>query len=147
MMTLLQKMSQNSEMYTKTTDICSESASTTAKIIYFPENDNTTGDAIELDDFMAQLCEEDSIFTEQLNAAHKWVADNFYNSNNQGLTKLRLECGLTQKQLAGKMNTSQAQLSRLEAGKQDPSLSTLKKLAQALNVDITTVIGAFEVIQ
>lgn len=44
---------------------------------------------------------------------------------------LRLETGLTQKQLAERTNTHQSSIARLEGGKVLPSLSFLQKIAKA----------------
>ncbi len=44
---------------------------------------------------------------------------------------LRLETGLTQKQLAERTNTYQSSIARLEGGKVLPSLSFLQKIAKA----------------
>ena len=43
----------------------------------------------------------------------------------------RGEAGLTQKQLADKMGTSQAYIARLEGGKETPSTRTLNRIAKA----------------
>jgi len=55
------------------------------------------------------------------------------------LASLRLEKGLSQQQLARNIGTSQSRLSRIESGLDDPRLSTVRKLAEALGVGIETV--------
>jgi transcriptional regulator with XRE-family HTH domain len=50
------------------------------------------------------------------------------------LKALRERRGLTQEQLAEKSGVSRTYLARLETGRQDPTLSTLEKLAKALGV-------------
>jgi transcriptional regulator with XRE-family HTH domain len=47
---------------------------------------------------------------------------------------LRERRGLTQEQLAEKSGVGRSHLARLETGKQDPTLSTIEKLAKALGV-------------
>jgi ribosome-binding protein aMBF1 (putative translation factor) len=47
----------------------------------------------------------------------------------------REELGLTQRQLAQMMGTSQPKVSRLEAGEDNVTLATLQRAAQALGVD------------
>ena len=47
------------------------------------------------------------------------------------MIKARAEAGLTQEQLAKRMNTSQAVVARLESGRVMPSMRTLTKFAQA----------------
>lgn len=48
--------------------------------------------------------------------------------------KARLEGGLTQKQLAKKIKTKQANISRFEGGKVTPSIPFLQKIAQAFDM-------------
>ncbi len=49
------------------------------------------------------------------------------------LISQRIKRGLTQKELAERMNTTQSVISRLENGSANPSLATLKRLANALD--------------
>jgi transcriptional regulator with XRE-family HTH domain len=52
------------------------------------------------------------------------------------LIRLRLAKGLTQEDLAKMLNTKQESIARLENGGSLPSLSTMKKLAKALDADL-----------
>ncbi len=52
------------------------------------------------------------------------------------LKALRIKRGMTQEALAKKAGISRGYLLRLEAGRQDPSLSTLTSLAKALKVKV-----------
>jgi transcriptional regulator with XRE-family HTH domain len=52
------------------------------------------------------------------------------------LIRLRLAKGLTQEALAKMLNTKQESIARLENGGSLPSLSTMKKLAEALDADL-----------
>lgn len=68
-------------------------------------------------------------------------------SRNPGfrpLASLRLASGLSQTELAAKMEIKQPNMARLEKNPGDPSLSTLQKLAIVLGVDIGEVIAAVE---
>ncbi|WP_416817358.1 helix-turn-helix domain-containing protein [Denitromonas sp.] len=70
------------------------------------------------------------------------------NQRNPGfrpLSTLRLAAGLSQAELADKMDMKQPNIARLEKRPGDPSLSTLQKLASVLGVDIREVIAAVEV--
>jgi len=49
----------------------------------------------------------------------------------RSLIEARTRAGLTQEQLARKMNTKQSVIARLESGRTRPSTKTLEKLAQA----------------
>jgi transcriptional regulator with XRE-family HTH domain len=52
------------------------------------------------------------------------------------LIRLRLLCGMTQEQLARVVNTKQASIARMESGSYLPSLSMIKKVADALDADL-----------
>ena len=54
----------------------------------------------------------------------------------RSLIELRIEKGLTQQEVAQKMNTTQSVISRLESGSANPSLATLKRLADALGARV-----------
>ncbi len=53
------------------------------------------------------------------------------------LIEARLAKKLSQRDLAKKMNTSQAVISRIESMNANPSLSLLKRAAQALSIKLT----------
>mgnify|MGYP001573285416 FL=1 len=54
----------------------------------------------------------------------------------RAVIRARIEKGLTQKQLADKLNTKQSVISRVESANTTPSLSLLKRLAHALNTTL-----------
>lgn len=49
---------------------------------------------------------------------------------------LRIEQGMTQKELAKSAGTQQSAIARLEKGQHEPSLSFLRRVASALNADV-----------
>jgi len=49
------------------------------------------------------------------------------------VARLRIMRGLTQKELAEKVGTKQSGIARLESGNVEPNLSSLKRIAQALD--------------
>ena len=51
----------------------------------------------------------------------------------RALFDARIQSGLTQSQLSARSGISQADISRLEKGTRNPSLSLLKRLAEAMN--------------
>ena len=53
------------------------------------------------------------------------------------LVAARKNQGLTQKQMAQRMDTTQAAVSRFESGRTDPHLSTLRSYAMALGVVVS----------
>lgn len=57
------------------------------------------------------------------------------------LKTLREAKGMSQAVLAEKANLSRGYLIRLEAGRQDPTLGTLERLAQALRMPLRRLLG------
>jgi DNA-binding XRE family transcriptional regulator len=57
-------------------------------------------------------------------------------SVNREIIKLRIEKGLTQKDLAELIGTKQSAISRLENGSYNPSLEFLSKVAHALGKEV-----------
>ncbi len=53
----------------------------------------------------------------------------------QKFKQLRLQKMTTQEELANRVGTSVAQISRVETGANTPRFSTIKKLAKALEID------------
>ena len=56
------------------------------------------------------------------------------------LTEIRVKRKLSQRALAEKSKMSQTYLCNVETGKADPSLSTLKRLADALGVTVSDLV-------
>jgi ribosome-binding protein aMBF1 (putative translation factor) len=83
---------------------------------------------------------------DQMSAAERSEFDATY-----AATKLALEvgdqvrdareaAGLTQRELASRMGTSQAAIARLEAGGVGATLTTLQKVATALNLEVAVLL-------
>lgn len=60
------------------------------------------------------------------------------------LREVRLEAGLTQEQLGLEAGVRRTFVSILELGEQQPTLTTITKLAEALNVKPSALISRFE---
>lgn len=60
------------------------------------------------------------------------------------LRTLRIEAGLTQEQLGFEADLRRAYVSILELGQQQPSLTTIFKIALALNISAGKLIGLVE---
>lgn len=60
------------------------------------------------------------------------------------LRKLRIDAGLTQEQLGFEADLRRTYVSILELGQQQPSLSTIIKLANALNLSIADMMTMVE---
>ena len=55
----------------------------------------------------------------------------------KAIIRARIDNKITQKELAKRMNTTQSVISRVEQAKTSPSISFLKRLAQALNTSLS----------
>lgn len=92
----------------------------------------------DFDALMAEL-EADPANARELAEASSWVADTFYATEGATVRTARLHKGLSQVQLSVMLETSQAQVAKIESGRVDPQHSTLIKLARALDVDANTL--------
>lgn len=61
------------------------------------------------------------------------------------LKKIREKKGLSQKEVAGLIDMAQAQYSRIESGKTDPSFSVVVKIARALGFSLSEFFEAEEI--
>jgi transcriptional regulator with XRE-family HTH domain len=84
----------------------------------------------------------------KLNDLHKkWMKDKAYRKAHdelapefalsRALIQARVSAGLTQEQLAKRMETTQSVIARLESGRTRPSTQTLERLAAATNTRLT----------
>jgi transcriptional regulator with XRE-family HTH domain len=60
----------------------------------------------------------------------------------KNLQKLRIKKGFSTRKFANEADISPSSLGRLEAGLSNPSLTTLLKIAEALEVDLNTLTSA-----
>ncbi len=77
-----------------------------------------------------------------LERARRQVAAALPKDTKFPLTRLRLQAGLSQGDLAKLLGTHQPAIARLENGASDPRLTTIKKLATALGVSDAEVLEA-----
>lgn len=59
----------------------------------------------------------------------------------EGLKRKRLECNMTQTELAEKVGVTQGAIWQWENGKADPSLENLKKMATFMGCTIDELLG------
>ncbi len=64
---------------------------------------------------------------------------------NTTLKQVREVKGLSQKELAGLINMAQAQYSRIESGKTDPSFSVVVRISKALGLNLSELFQADEI--
>ena len=84
----------------------------------------------------------DSELQEELIVARKSLARIFYVDEPQSLSALRLAAGMSQRQVAEQMKTSQSYIARIEAGTIDPGTEVVAKLAAVLGVDNAVALEA-----
>lgn len=90
--------------------------------------------AISIDDFIQELSADPGM-AESIKRGHQWVGQEFY-SGERSLRALRLSKGLSQKDLAELAGTQQPYIARVEAGKCQPQLDTIVRMAEALETDL-----------
>jgi len=96
---------------------------------------------VDIDALVAEQ-EKDPVARQAIVAGRQAIADNYYGSGTRPLAWYRLEKGWSQKELAGRLGTSQSYIARLEAGTIDPQVSTLRRLANAFEVPAAALLEA-----
>ncbi|WP_282372936.1 helix-turn-helix transcriptional regulator [Pseudomonas sp. PS02290] len=86
------------------------------------------------DDLLAEL-ESSPASAPEMSEARTWVADRFY-QGEQTIKAARLKKGLSQKQLASALNTSQPHVATIEKGCVDLMMSTAVKLCEVLGIEM-----------
>lgn len=73
--------------------------------------------------------------SQQLTEARQTIAREYYSSSDSPITRLRLQRGWSQKRLADAIGTSQSHVARMESGRENFTIHTLAKVADALGAD------------
>lgn len=81
--------------------------------------------------------------------ANPWVKEAYENpplplATARAVVERRKELGITQEELAKRMETSQAQVWRIESGSFNPTSKTLSKLAKALDISVGALSQDYE---
>ena len=82
-----------------------------------------TNKTFDLDDYISQRKETDSEFAQNFDTGYEEFKIGIM------IKKMRLESGMTQEQLAEKLETKKSVISRMENHSEDIRLSTLQKVA------------------
>lgn len=99
----------------------------------------------DIDEYVARI-EKDPAEREGLARARMNLAKSRIGSERiNPLARLRMERGLSQVDLSKLAKTSQSHIARIELGEVDPRLSTVRKIAKALNVSVAEVDQIVEV--
>ena len=95
-----------------------------------------------VDDLIAELCDEDPRLEASLEEGRRWVGRAFYAGESNTMKALRLAAGMSQKQLAAAIGSSQSYIANIEAGKVEPGVFQVMRLAEALGQPSSTVFEA-----
>ncbi|MET4160497.1 DNA-binding XRE family transcriptional regulator [Marinobacterium sp. MBR-111] len=106
---------------------------------FLPARENISS----IDSFISDLLAEDPSLHAEMQEARSWVGEQYF-GDKQSLKALRLKAGLSQIELAKKLETSQPQVAKLEKGEVDPRLSTVQRLSAVLGVSIGEVAAAMD---
>ena len=99
--------------------------------------------AIDIDDLVAEFESQSPENVEAIAQGRQWVAGTFY-ADRPSLAQLRLKKGWSQAELARQVKTSQPYIARLEQGRTDPQISTVRKIAASLGVSIEVLAHALD---
>jgi ribosome-binding protein aMBF1 (putative translation factor) len=97
--------------------------------------------AIDIDDLVAEF-EQSPDSAHAIAQGRQWVAETFYKDQPSSVAQLRLQKGWSQAELARRADTSQPYIARLELGRVDPGVRTVRKIAKALEVPMMTLVQA-----
>lgn len=88
-----------------------------------------------LEDVIDELSEDDEEFIALMKEMRQEAARELHSSQAPTMSSLRLAAGLSQKELAEKIQSSQSYIAKIEAGRNDPSTDAIEKIALALSVN------------
>jgi DNA-binding XRE family transcriptional regulator len=97
----------------------------------------------EFDKLVAEL-EAEPRDRESLSEARKVIGRKIYDGSNATLAALRMEAGLSQRELGELCGLPQPHVSRFESGKHEPGIVIASAIAAALNVSLERVADAWE---
>lgn len=97
--------------------------------------------AIDIDDLVAEF-EQSPESAQAIAQGRQWVAEAFYRDQPSSVAQLRLQKGWSQAELARRADTSQPYIARLELGRVDPGVRTVRKIAKALEVPMMILVQA-----
>ena len=98
---------------------------------------------VSIDDVVADF-ERDDAGKAAMAEARRYVGEVFYRQQKPSLATYRLARGWSQKRLAQELGTSQPHVARLEAGRSDPQISTVRRLSAVLGISLDECLRAFE---
>jgi DNA-binding XRE family transcriptional regulator len=124
---------------TKVGDMAVSVGATSAPVFFYAEvklpAKSVKSVSVDIDDLVAEFQSKSATNAKAMSKGRQWVAETFY-KDRPNLAQLRLKKGWSQLELAQKAFTSQSYVARLEQGKVDPQMSTVRKIAEALEVSI-----------
>lgn len=88
--------------------------------------------SVDIDDLVAEF-EKDPKMAQAIEEGRRRVAANFYSDESHSVRALRLKKGWSQARLAEAVGSSQSHIARIEQGTEDVRLSTVSRIALALD--------------
>lgn len=87
--------------------------------------------------------EADAAGRKAMTEARQFIGAELYKDQVPRLATYRLEKGWSQKRLADELGTSQSYIARLETGRSDPQMSTVRRICLALGISLDEFARAF----
>ncbi|SEP17707.1 helix-turn-helix domain-containing protein [Aquisalimonas asiatica] len=114
-----------------------ETDSVTAKVVHIgtfaPHLRPSAVKSHDIDDIAAEF---EELHPEEMADAQRWVHEALYPDEENTIRSIRMAKGLSQAALAALMDSNQPHVARIEAGRVDIAMSTARKLAAALDLDL-----------
>jgi ribosome-binding protein aMBF1 (putative translation factor) len=116
-----------------------------SKPSYVYRNNRATHVLLTVDEYeqLANAAEAQQLIAKLEDPTTKWIPaeEAFVQIAGGWIADARKRAGLTQKQLADKMGMPQSQISRIEKNPDRTTMRTMKRIAAALEVDISALLS------
>jgi len=108
---------------------------------FFTEKSTPLANSITLESLVNKY-EKDEVRAKYLRDARLKLANSHYKGEVENFSALRLSSGMSQTELARKIESSQPHIARIENGTNDPSTDLVARLALAIGVEEQRVFSA-----
>lgn len=129
-------------LYPDTGNVHVETPTTPARVIKFVEargEERTRAKgAVGIKDMLSLFEEEVDDGSELLVNARKELAEPLY-KNELTLSALRMKSGMSQRDLAREIDSTQSYIARIESGRNDPGRKVMDRICTALDIDMNTL--------
>ncbi|WP_187359970.1 helix-turn-helix domain-containing protein [Chitinolyticbacter meiyuanensis] len=94
---------------------------------------------LDLDSYFDEASRADPRVAASVSEGTKWVEKSFFSGQPDSIARLRMRAGLSQRELAARLGTSQPYLAKLEKCEGNLTVETMFKLADSLNVQYEVI--------